>query len=387
VIQKEAPKGIDPPQDEVDLSQYVLVLLRRKKMILWVLCLALILSVTYSFLSPNRYTATTRILPPQEPNTGISGMLLQTNEALGGLAGGLMGVKTSSELSVGILESRTVAEILVKEYDLKKLYGQKSLDRVLGILADRTRVEVSRKTQIISVSVTDTDPKRAADMANAYADALDKINRAVNVTAGQRKRAFLEDRLKRVREDLLKAEMDLKAFQEKHRLVAINEQAKTTIDGAARLKGELIAAQTELEVLKSFGTERQNEAVKLKSKISELRKQLGKIESGSAADGGFYIPFSEFPSLGLELARLLRETKIQEEVFKLVTTQYELAKIEEAKDVNTVQVLDRAVAPDQRSGPRRSLIISLSLLLAFFGAVFYAFTAEYVARLRQDSRF
>lgn len=380
--QAEEKGRMDRLQDEVDLSAYLAVLLSRKRMIIAVVLVALVLSGAYSYFKPNMYTATTRILPPQESSPGISGMLLQANEALGGL----MGTKATSDLHVGILESRSVAEMLIKEFDLKNRYGQKSLDSVLNILSDRTRVEVSRKTQLISVSVTDEDPKRAADMANAYADALDRVSRAVNVTAGHRKRVFLEGRLKKVKEDLIKSEMELKAFQEKSRLVAIDQQAKATIEGAARLKGEIIAAQTELEVLKQFGTERQNEAVMLNSKISELRKQLEKIESGDLGKDGFYIPFSEFPALGQELARLVREAKIQEEVFKLVTTQHELAKIEEAKDVQSVQVLDRAIPPDRKSGPRRSLMVGLSVLLAFLGAILYAFLAESLVRLKQQAR-
>ena len=193
------------------------------------------------------------------------------------------------------------------------------MDSVYKRLAGQTDIQVSRKDQIISISVEDRDPHRAADMANAYVDALDLINRTVNITEGHRKRVFLENRLKKVQHDLSEAETDLKEFQEKYKLVAIEGQARVSIEGAARIKGEIIAAETELEVLKQCGTERQNEAIMLKSKIAELRNQLAKIERGklgneilkpnkiSDKNPGFYLPFNELPALGMQLARLMRE--------------------------------------------------------------------------------
>jgi len=202
--------------------------------------------------------------------------------------------------------------------------------------------------------------------------------------------------MKKVMEDLSRAEIELKAFQEKHRLVAIGEQARVAIEGAAKIKGEIIASETELEVLKEFGTEKQREAIMLKSKIAELGKQLAKIETGNqekgkANDGNkheenpdFHIPFKELPELGMQLARLTREAKIQEKVFELLTSQFEMAKIEEAKDMNTVQFLDRAFPPDQRSSPRRTVIVILSTVVAFFFAVFFSFVLEYVDRIKRE---
>ena len=371
-------------EDEINLIDLFLVVLRRKKMIFLIVFAAIVLSVVCSLLKPDIYTATARLLPPQQPTPGLSGLLLQGGGPLGDLAGSFFGGKSSSELYVGILESRSVADKIINKFDLKKLYEQESLEKTYKLLAKTTNITVSRKTQIISISVDDPDPKRAADMANTYVEALDRINRTVNITEGHRKRVFLEERLKKVKEDVVRAEVSLKTFQEKHKLVAIDEQAKAAIEGAATIKGEIIAAQTELEVLKQFGTERQNEAVMLRSKIKELQNQLNKIEVGNPNNEikDFNIPFKDFPALGMQLARLMREAKIQEEVFKLITTQHELAKIEEAKDVNTIQVLDRAVAPDTRSSPRRRLIVMLSTVAAFILAILLAFFMEYIGHLR-----
>lgn len=382
--------------DEINLLDLLQVILKRKKIIAQIVGGAIVLSVIASLLLPKMYTATARVLPPSESGSSISSLLSQAGGAFAGLAGGLISGKTTAELYRGILESRTVADALVERFNLKERYDKKYLADVYKELAKRADISVSRKDEIISVSIEDRDPQLAADMANFYVEMLDKMNRTVNINEGQRKRIFLEDRLKKVQEDLEKAETALKEFQETYKVVAIEEQAKVAIEGAARIKGEIIMSQTELEVLKQFGTERQNEAIMLKSRIDELQNQLERIEKGtrrkessdppqiSGADTDFYIPFDELPALGMQLLRLMREAKIQEKVFELMTTQYELAKIEEAKDVNTIQVLDRAVAPDKKSSPKRSLIVVLSTFMAFFAAIFMAFIMEYIDRLKTE---
>jgi len=384
----ESPPQEDYYEDDIHLADYLIVLLKRKKMILIILACVMILSVIWSLQKPDIYTATARILPPRENSSGLSNLLAQSGGMLGGLGVSIPGAKSTADIYVGILESRTIADVLVQKFGLKALYEAEYMENVYRELATRTKTQVSRKTQIISVSVEDEDPERAADMANAYVTALDQINRTVNITEGQQKRIFLETRLQEVKKDLAGAETELRKFQEKYKLVSIDEQARIAIEGAAKIKGEITAAQTELEVLKKFGTERQNEAIMLKSKIGELRKQLAKIETGNQTKNGdsFYLPFNELPALGMQLARLIREAKIQEKVFELVTTQYELAKIEEAKDLNTIQVLDQALPPDRKSGPKRSLIVVLSTIVAFFVAVFLAFFLEYLSRLKVEDQ-
>ncbi len=395
------PDQISQPEyieDEINLIDYFMVLLKHKRMIFFIVALAIILSVVVSLLLPKMYTATARVLPPKEPDSGLSTLLTQSGGPLGSLAGSFMQGKTTSDLYVGMLKSRTVADVLIKEFNLKELYKKKYLEDVYKHLAKRINIRVSRKDQIISVSVEDKDPKRAADMANTYLEALDRINRTVNITEGQRKRIFLETRLKEAKNDLSRAEIELKEFQEKYKLVSIEEQAKVAIEGAAKIKGEIIVAQTELEVLKQFGTGRQNEAIMLQSKIVALQNQLAKIESGNPemnvlkehgmveGESNFYIPFNELPALGMQLGRLIREAKIQEKVFELVTSQYEMAQIEEAKDVNTIQILDRAVPPDKKSSPKRSLIVILSTVVALFLSIFLAFFVEYLQRLKIEDK-
>jgi tyrosine-protein kinase Etk/Wzc len=380
-------------EDEIKLTDLLLVLLKRKKVILLFVSAAIVVSVVKSLLLPFGYTATARILPPSESSSTLSPLSQITG--VFGIWPGRFG-RTTADTCVGILQSDAVADILIDRFDLKDYFKRKYKSDLYNTLRGIAKFDVDRKTQIISISVEDKDPKRAADMANAYVDALDQINQKVNATEGHRKRVFLESRLKKVVQDLSKAETDLKTFQEKNNLVAIGDQARVAIEGAAKIKGEIIASQTELEILKQFGTERQNEAIMLKSKIAELNKQLAKMETGnpdkdkaddakkSENNPDFYIPFNEMPALGIQLARFMREVKVQEKVFELVTSQYEMAKIDEAKDMTTIQVLDKAFPPDRRSSPRRTQIVILSTVVAFFFAVFLAFVLEYVDRFKRE---
>jgi len=375
-------------EDEINLLDLLLVILKRKRMIFTILSAVIVLSVIVSLISPKSYIATARILPPQKSGSSMSGLLSQVGGTLGSLASGIIGKESTSDVYVGILESRTVADNLIKEYDLMELYETKYMADTYRALSEMSAFDVDNKSQIISISVEDRDPQMAAKIANSYVEELDIINRTVNITEGQRKRIFLEKRLQTVKEDLIKAEMDLKAFQEEYKLVSIDEQARVAIEGAAEIKAQIIAAQTQLEVLKDFGTEKQNEALMLKARIAELQKQLARIESGSndKDNDDFYIPFSELPDLGMRLARLTREFKIQENVFELLTSQHELAKIEEAKDVNTIQVLDEAVPPDKKAKPKRRIIVILSTFVALFFSVFLAFFLEFVEKVRTEDK-
>jgi tyrosine-protein kinase Etk/Wzc len=380
-------------QSDANLVDYLNVLVKHGRLIGYTVCVALILSTIVSLLLPKMYTATARILPPRENSTGLSSLLSGQEDPLGGLAGNLIGNQTPAALYVGIMKSRSVADSLNQKFNLKELYDLKYIEDVYSTLAKRSAIEISKKDQLIYVSVSDRDPVRAADMANAYVNMLDRFNRKLNITQGKRKRLFLEDRLKEVRADLEKAEMDLKIFQEKYRLVSIEEQAKAAIEGAAEIKGQIIAAQTELEVLKQIGTEKQIEAVMLKARIEELQKQLDSINQGEKFDAGvpgspeagtgsnFYIPFDDLPRLGMHLMRLTREAKIQEKLFELLTSQYEIARIEEAKDVNTVQVLDEAVAPEKKDSPKRTRIVLVSTSLAFVGALLAVFVRHHHHRI------
>ena len=383
---QEFPK--DSSNDGTLLLPLLLALLRRKWLVVSIVFAAGLLSIIYALCLPSVYRATARVLPPESGASSSSRMLIPADSALSGLLGGLLGEGAASELYVGIMRSRSVADMLIEQFKLRDVYGTESREATYEALKNHTEVQIAEETGIILISVMGEDPKLAAGMANAYVRALGEINRTMNRTSGSRQRAFLESRLEKVQKDLQVAEERLRAFQEQHGLFAVEAQARVAIEAAATIKGEIIAAQTELAVLREFATEKQNEAVMLKSKISELLEQLARIETGAAEGedkaGGYFIPFSRLPELGMQLAALLRETKTHEEVLKLLTAQHEIAKIEEAKDVNTVQVLDYAGVPDRTSGPARRVIVILATALGLIVACVLAVVLAYVDWLRSE---
>jgi uncharacterized protein involved in exopolysaccharide biosynthesis len=390
---KSVSEQLSQRLSDISLSEYRDILLKHRKLIGYSVGTAFLFSIILSLLLPKMYLATARVMPPQENNSAISALLSNSDNPLSGLAGGLIGNQSTAALYAGIMKSRSVADILIEKFNLKDLYSKKYIEDVYAKLEDRSTFKISKKDQIITVSVLDRDPERAADMANTYVEMLDQTNRNINVTQGKRKRLFLEDRLKEVRTDLSDAEMQLKAFQEKYNLVSIEEQAKVAIEGAAEIKGQIIAAQTELQVLKQFGTEKQIEAVMLKAKIEGLQKQLESMEQGikpetnisnpstAIKDSNFYIPFDDLPRLGMQFMRLTREAKIQEKLFELLIAQYEIARIEEAKDVDTIQVLDWAVSPEKKVSPKRIRIVISIVLMAFIIAMIVALNKEFQWRL------
>jgi uncharacterized protein involved in exopolysaccharide biosynthesis len=376
-------------ENEEYLYESLVVILKYRKIIYSIVGAVFVVSIIVSLILPKMYRATACVLAPQEASGGFNALLANNDEMLGNLAGDLIGGYAPVAQYIGILKSRTVANELNRKFGLMKLYGLNYSEDVNKELERRSIIEFNKRDQTISISVEDRDPNRAADIANAYIFMLDKINRKLSTAQGRRKRIFLEERLNEVRNDLEKAEVSLKSFQERYQIVAIEEQAKVTIKEAARIKRELISAKTELEVFKQFGTERQVEAFMLKTKIDVLEKQLDTIKSGSInfakiqndpdsrVNSNYFIPFDKIPEIGMQLMRLSREAKIQEKLFELLVSQYEKARIEEAKDVDTIQVLDQATPPKRRSRPNRKSIVIFSTVSAVFVGIFYAFYKEF----------
>ncbi len=374
-------------EGELNLLDYIAVIVKHRRMIFRLCTTAVIVAAIVSLLLPKIYSATARIMPSQT-GTGAMPSLTTKLGGLTALAGGMLEVPDQAQVYVEMLKSRTMADTIINSFNLLEAYDEELMKDAREKLGDNTNFVVS-DADTISITVEDNDPQRAADMANAYVEELDKLNQKLNISDASRQRTFLEKRIEETKNQLAQAETYLKQFQERHKIVALDEQATASIRGAAHIKSQIIATETELEVLKSFITGKNNQTIRLEQKLGELNAQLAKIEDGEEADNpghsgnpkgssNFYIPFSQVPNLGLQLGRLMRAVKVQETVFELLTQQYELARIAEAKDTPTIQILDKAVAPEEESKPNRLLIVALSGMAAFWGAIFLAFICEYL---------
>jgi uncharacterized protein involved in exopolysaccharide biosynthesis len=243
--------------------------------------------------------------------------------------------------------------------------------------------------------VEDKDPKLAADIANTYLTNLDRLFAKLGTTDASRQRRFVAERLDKTEKGLRQAESTLRSFQEKNKAIVLTEQSKSAIEAAAKVRGQIAAAEVQLEVTRGFATENNPDVLALKRQIGEMKRQLAHMEYGKGlelspenVDGGqdrpeFQVPFTKVPELGMELVRLMRELKIQETMFNLLTAQYEQAKISEARDTPNVQVLDRAVPAERKSKPKTVINMAIAGVLGLFAGIFLAFFLEYLARVRR----
>jgi uncharacterized protein involved in exopolysaccharide biosynthesis len=347
-------------------------------------------SLALAFLIHNRYTSTTRIMPPDQPATGAALLATLAGKAPaglpGGLAGSLLGMHNTGELFIDLIHSDTVAGKLIDRFDLEKLYHTRFRVSAAKTLAARTTITDDKKSGVITIAVTDTDPQRAQQMAQSYLDELNGIVERVNTSSARREREFIATRLSDVRAELNRAETALSDFSSKNTAVDIKEQTRALVDAGANVQAGLIAEQTELESLEQIYGDENFRVKAAKARISILQGELKKISGTSEADppqpdasgDELYPPLRQLPHLDVEWANLYRSVRVQETVFELLSAQYEAARIEEAKELPVVSVIDPPSWPEKRSIPPRRL------LLAVGGSVFGVACAALFVLLRRS---
>jgi uncharacterized protein involved in exopolysaccharide biosynthesis len=336
---------------------------------------SLLASTLIAFLIPKSFQSTTQLMPPDNQSASSMALLSAVAGRTGGLgafAGDLLGVKSSGALFVGVLQSRTVRDRLIEKFGLMRIYRKSKLEDAREALAEHTGIYEDRKSGIITITVTDHDPNRAAALAQAYITELDQLVAQVSTSSARRERIFLEERLTTVKQDLNGAAKKFSEFASKNTAIDIPAQGKAMVEAAATLQGQLIAAESELRGLEAIYSDQNVRVRALRARVSELRTQLGKLGGDSGAEGALssksdpslYPSIRQLPVLGVTYADLYRQTKIEETIYELLTQQYELAKVQEAKEIPSVKVLDIAVVPTKKSSPPRLLIITLGVFIA-----------------------
>ena len=318
----------------------------------------------------------------------ISGGPGSTGGGLGAVAGDLLGMKTSGALFIGVLRSQTAQDRLIQQFDLKKVYGKRLVAGARAKLDENTSISEDRKSGILTISVTDHSPQRATALANAYVDELNSLVSDLSTSSAHRERVFLEARLKVVKQGLDDASDQLAQFSSKNSTLDIQQEGKAMLDVAANLAGQLVAAQSQLEGLRQIYTDNNSRVQSLKARVAEIRKELGKLggQNGSLGDGTDALPGSSsnmpypsirsLPLLGAKYSDYYRNAKIQETVYELLTQQYELAKVQEAKETPSVKVLDPAIVPEDKSSPPRLMIMFLGTSLVFAMCVIWVWGVE-----------
>ena len=378
-----------PLADEVkihhDFLPYLQLIWVNRGFVLRTGAFAALASILIVFIIPVRYQSITRLMPPDGQSGTALGMLAAMSGrsgasvgGLGGLAGDLLGVKSSGALFIGIIGSESVQDALIDRFQLKKIYRDSKIEDARKDLAEHTEVSEDRKSGIISIGVTDHDPKRAAAMAQEYVAELDRLVAQVSTSSARRERIFLEGRLQKVKADLDSAARSFSDFASKNTAIDIPAQGKAMVEAAATLQGELIAAQAEVSGVRQIYTDSNVRVRAAEARVKELEKKLNEIggvgtQSDLKSDNSLYPSIRKLPLLGVTYADLYRQTKIQETVYELLTQQYELAKVQEAKEIPTVRVLDPAIVPTKKSFPPRTVIVGLGMLSGIALAIVWIF--------------
>ncbi|WP_246545490.1 GumC family protein [Pelotalea chapellei] len=356
--QNETPQP--PSPQPPSLLDYLEVIAKRWKMIAAITIGAAVITAIITLFMPNIYTAKAMIIPSDDDKGGMGALMAQLG-GLAGLAGGAVGAKTTGDLYVTMLKSETLKDPIIDRFKLLDVYEAKYRTDVYKVLDKNAAIALGKKDGVITIAVDDKDPKRAADMANAYVSELGKLASGLNMTGAGNNRAFLEKRIAEARADLSKAEDGLKAFQTKNKAISVTDQAQATIAGVAQLRAQLALKEVELGTFQRQFTDTSQEVKTTKATVASLRSQIAGLEGKGGASSS--IPnVGNMPQLGQEYLRLMREFKIQEAVLEMLTKQYEVAKISEVKEVAPFQVLQKAKVPERRSKPVRKKILMIVLV-------------------------
>jgi uncharacterized protein involved in exopolysaccharide biosynthesis len=384
--------------DEITLLDYWRVVRKYTWLIVSLALVSVLVTMVYCLQLPKIYEATAVILAPEAragKGFGLASALAASQLMQQGSGFMFPSQTPQQDMFVSILKSRTMAQDAVERFKLQERYEAQFLSDAINRLQKATTVSLS-KDGVIMVKMEETDPQLAADIANFYVSNLDAILARFATTEASKQGAFIAERLAETERELRRAEEGLRQFQETNQAIALEEQARGAVEAAAQLKGEIMASEVQLEVMRNFATNANPEVVKLKRRIEESKRQLSQMQYGKGwtlpsenRNPGeprveIHVPFAQVPELGLELARLMRDLKVQETVYILLTQQLEQAKIAKARDTPSVQALDTAVPADRKSKPKIKLNMAIAGVTSLFFGIFLAFFLEFLAGLKQS---
>lgn len=369
----------------LNFIDYLEIVLARKKLIIIVTIIAFIISITISFSLPITYSSTALILPPQQ-DPGIMGLMIgpMGGGGMANLASDLLGTGNSADMYVRILNSNAVSDAIIDRFKLMQVYDEKYRFDTYKLLDKNVDISAGKKDGIISISVDDKDPQRAANMANAYVEELEKLTIKLNSAGAGQNKIFLSERLAKARVDLSKTEEVLKTFQSKNKVFSVSDQAAATIEGIAQIKAQLVGQEMQLAVLRRQFTDSSNEVKSTKTLIANLQAQLTRLEGNGT--GGAIPGVGTVPKLNEQYIRIMREFKVQEALVEMLTKQYEITSLSAVKDIAGIQVIQPARVPDKKSKPKRLLIIFAVTMSSWFFAVLFSFLQEIYLRLPDYER-
>jgi len=369
----------------VGIIDLLIILARYKKLIGVFTCLVVLGAVAISLLLPVTYQATTKLLPPQPAQSTASSLISQFSGAAG-LVVGAGGLKNPNDLYVGMLQSRTVADRLISKMNLTALYQTDELAKTRKKLADRTNI-TSGKDGLITIEVEDEDSKRSAQLANEYVKELIHLTRTLALTEASQRRMFYEQELEKAKDNVVNSEVALKDTLDSSGVINVDAESRSIVETSARLKARISAKEVELSSMKAFVTTSHPEFLKANEELSSLKSELGKLENGRQRSADFALQAVGKPSSGFNNIKLLRDLKYYQMLYELLAKQYEIARLDEAKDPAVIQVLDAAVEPEKRFKPKRTIFVLISLVVGLVGGVIIAIVSEGRKQAMREPKF
>src|SRR5580658_2436571 len=391
LIALEDTSSVSRSETEVSLLDITVLLVQHKRFIGRFVLGSAIVAVIVSLLLPVQYEAKVTLLPPSQSSSLESALLGQMGN-LGGLgsltalAGGL-GLKTPADMYVSLLTSRSVEDAMIQRFGLMGEYGKKRISDARKAFERRTNVVAGSKDGLIRITLEDSDPKRAAELDNGYVDEFRRLSASLAITEASRRRLFFQQELEQTKSDLTAAEEAMRKTQQTTGVLQIDSQARALIESAAILRAQVVAKEVQIQGMRSFAAEDNPALILAKQELTALQSQLEHIagsqhDSGSQHDNGSDIVLSKgrVTESGLEYLRRLRDLKYYETVFELLAKELEIAKLDEAREGEIVQIVDPAVIPDLKSSPHRTLIVIGMTILGFFVAVFWIIVRQGLMR-------
>jgi tyrosine-protein kinase Etk/Wzc len=377
----ESGRSASPERDEVSLLDILTILVRRKNVIFATAGIFAIVAAIVSLILPKAYTATVTLLPPQQ-NSSMGALLTSQLGNLGGmaaLAGGSLGLKNPNDMFVAMLKSRTVEDGMVQHFGLMQEYRSSYLSDARKAFERHVVVDGSNKDGLIHISMEDRDPNRAAELANGYVEQFRGLSEHLAITEASQRRLFFERQLEQAKNNLADAEEALKKTEQTTGLIQLDSQARALIESAATLRAQIAAKEVQLQAMQTYATTENAQYLQTQRELEGLRAQLAKLGgSEEGDDASLLVPKGRVPEAGLQYVRKLRDVKYYETIFDILARQFELAKLDEAKQGAVIQVVDAAVPPDKRSFPKRSLIVLGAIVVGFIvGAFVVLFQAGY----------
>jgi uncharacterized protein involved in exopolysaccharide biosynthesis len=361
------------------------VAFKRKKLIGIAALVIVALAMAMAVLLPCRYTATTVILPPPQGSSPGAAMMAQLGSlgAMAGMGSGALGIKNPNDLQAALLKSRTVEDAMVARFHLQQIYHAKYLSAARKQWESKALIDNGVKDGLIRLSVTDRDPRRAAELANGWVEEYKRFSATLAVSEASGRRLFFEQQLSGAREDLAHAEEQMKQTQQRTGVIELYGQAHAMIASAAMLRAQVASKQVEIQAMRQFAADGNPDLERARQEMASLQGQLSSMDVASDRQGGDLVaPKGNLSEAGLDYARALREVKYREMVVQLLARQYEMARVDEARQGTQVQVVDAAVIPDHPVSLFRVWIVLGGLLLSLPVALSIALMAEAIAQLR-----